>query len=100
MNDGAFDGATGRSTYLNNEANPDAEFLSSASPSPTVEVAALAVAVVTSAIVPDAHIPPSGGKQHTKPFSPLNMKKMTKREKIDTTPAPDTLTANPANASS
>ena len=39
------------------------------------------------------------GKQHTKPFSPVNMNKMAKKYTTDTTPVYDSPTASPAEAS-
>ena len=57
--------ATDQPVSLNNEETPGATVFSVTAPAPTAGAAAGAVA---STIVPDAHIPPSGQKQHTKPF--------------------------------
>ena len=72
-------------------SHPIRRFFSGSDPSPT---AAIAVAA-TSTIVPGAHIPTLGQKQHTKPFSPVNMKKMDKKGTINTNPDPEA----PAKAS-
>ena len=79
------------------EMNPSQtlKFFSGVDPSPTDVTGAAA-----STIVPDAHTPPSGVKQHTKPFYPANMKEMAKKDKIDTTPAPNAPTGATADASS
>ena len=87
------DDATGWPVSLKNEATPNVTVFSSAATAPTAAVGA------ASAIVPDAHIPPSGQKQHTKPFYPATTNNMTKKYTINTTPAPDTPTAATADAS-
>ena len=84
MNNDTCNNATDRPVSLNNEATSDATVFPSSAPAPTVS--AVTFSGAASTIVPDAHIPPSGQKQHTEPFSPVNMKKMAKKEKIDTTP--------------
>ena len=47
----------------------------------------------------NAHIPPSGQKQHTNPFSLVNIKKMDNKDKIDTYHVPGDPTAAPTNTS-
>ena len=80
MNDDARNEDTDRPFNLNNEANPDTAIFSGAAPDPTATVAAAAA----STIVPNAHITPSGKKQHTNPFSSANMKNMAKKDTTDT----------------
>ena len=93
MNNNTRDGATYIPVSLNNEATTYAAAFSGAAPSPTAATAA-------STIVPDSHTPPSGKKQRIKPFYPVNMKKMCKKDTIDTTSVPDAPTATSTNASS
>ena len=83
-------GANVQPISLKNEANPDATFLVGATPVPTAGAA--------STIIPDAHIPPSGHKKQTKPFYQVNMKEMSKKDTIETTPAHQSPTAVPAYA--
>ena len=92
MNDDARNDDTGMPVYLNNKYTPGITVLSRNVPYPNVDTDAVA-----SAIVPGAHIPPSGQKEHTTPFSLVNMKKMTKKEKIDSPTAPDAPTASPVD---
>ena len=92
MNDNTRGDAIYWPISLNNEATPDASIFAGAAPAPTSTV-------IASIIVPEAHIPPLGQKQHTKTFSPVHMKKMAKKDTIDTTPAPDALTAALADTS-
>ena len=66
MNNDAHDDATEQPVSFNNEATPDVAFSPRSNTAPTAGSAAAA-----SIIVPEAHIPPSGQKQHTKPFSPI-----------------------------
>ena len=91
MNDNACDNDTNRIVSLNNKANPDADVFAGAATSPTV-------ATTTFNIVPDAHIPPLGGKRHTKPFYPVKMKKMVKKDTVYTTHAPKSPTVAPFDA--
>ena len=96
MNSDDHSDSTNRPIYLNNEATSFAAVFYGTAPAPTVPAIAIAAA---SNIVPDAHIPLSGGNQHTNPLSPVNMKKMDKKDTINTTPSPNARTAAPANAS-
>ena len=92
MNDNARKNANNWPVSLNNEAIPyDAGFNGT-----TTALTATAV----STIIPYARIPPSIQKQYTKPFSPVNMKKMANKYTSNTTPAPDAITATPVDASS
>ena len=59
MNNDSQEDATNEPIYLNNEATPGASVLNGAATDPTIATAA---AAANSTIVPDAHIPPSGGK--------------------------------------
>ena len=94
MNNNACNDATDRPLYLNNEVNLDAAVFAIAAPAPTVSAAT----ALTSNIIPDSHIPQSGQKQHTKPFSPVNMNKIYKKEKIKTNPVPEDPTDAPAES--
>ena len=91
MNNNDRDDATDRPIPLNNESTPDAAVFSRAALAPTS---------AASVIVPDAHIPPSGKKQYTKPFSQVNTNKMSEKVTINTTPSPKALTTAPSNAPS
>ena len=91
MKNDAHDDTADRPISINNWFNSDATFFTSAAPAPT--------ATAATSIVPDAHIPPSGQKQHTKPFSPLKIKNIDKKYTIDTTPKPYTPTTAPNDAS-
>ena len=62
MNNNACNDATDRPLYLNNEVNLDAAVFAIAAPAPTVSAAT----ALTSNIIPDSHILPSGQKPHTK----------------------------------
>ena len=81
MNVDVCDNTNNQPIFFNNESTPDN-------------------AGAAYTIVPDTHIPPSGKKQHTKPFYPENMKNMANKDTTDTTPAPDTPTTTPDDASS
>ena len=94
MNDYACNKATDRPVSLNNEATPEAAVFAGAAPASTD-----ATATAATTIFPDAHIPPSGGKLHTKPFSPVNMNNMYKKYRIKTTTELYAPTAAPADAS-
>ena len=94
MNDDARNNATKQPASLKNEATPDTAVFAGAAPPPTYSAAA------SSTIVPDAHIQPSGQKQHANPFSAVNMKRMANKYKKFTTPATDTPTAASVGASS
>ena len=91
MSNNARNYANIRITSLNNESNPDTAIFTCTVPTD--------VAANASTIVPYVHIPPSGQKQHTKPFYPMKMNNMSKEDTIYTTPAPNAPTANPADAS-
>ena len=78
--------ATNPPIFLKNEATPDSTVFASANPASTDASAGTGYA---PNIFPDAHIPPSGQKQYTKPFYPVNAKNMDKKNTIDTTPEPD-----------
>ena len=93
MNDDARDDATDQPVSLNNEATLDVAVFAGTNPIPT------AASGAASNIVSDAHIPPSGQKQHTKPFYPVNMDNMAKKDTIDTIPAPESPTTALADAS-
>ena len=67
MNNYVRNESTNRPVSLKNETTPDTAIFSVFTPTPTSSTAVVAA----STIVPDAHIPPSGQKQHTKPFSPI-----------------------------
>ena len=92
MNENARDNATNWPVSLKNKATPDAAVFACTTPATTVDAAA------ATTIFPGGHIPPSGGKQHAKPSSPVNMKKMAKKDTIYTNPAPPAPTAVPVNA--
>ena len=94
LNDDACNNAINWPVSLNNEATPYNAVFSGAAPTST------SATDVASTIVPDAHIPPSGQKQHTKPFYPVNMKKVAQKYTLGTTPAPYAPTATTADASS
>ena len=94
MNNVACNNATNQPVSLKNKATPDATVFASAAPAPTSD------AVFASTIVPDAHIPLSGQKQHTKPFSPVRINKMENKDTMDTTPAPNAPTVFNVYASS
>ena len=92
MNNDDCNNATNQPVSLNNKYNPYTAVFDIASPAPTYGAIATAavdatVAAAASTIVPDAHIPPSGKKQYTKLFSPVNMNKMANKDTIYTIPA-------------
>ena len=89
MNNNNRNDASDRPVSLNDEANPDSTAFNGAG----------AGAAAASNNVPDAHITPSGQKQHTKIFYSVNTKKMAKKDKIDTTPAANAPIAVPTDAS-
>ena len=88
MNNDGHEDATDQPVSLNNESNPDAVVLPVPLLPPLTRSAA-AGAGGASTIVPDAHIPPSGQKQHTKKFYAVKTKEMSNKEKVYTTLASD-----------
>ena len=93
MSDDTCNDATNRLLALNNEATPDAIVFDGATSAPAVATSA------AFTIVPDVHIPPSGQKHQTLPFSPVNMNNMANNHPINTTHEPDAPTATSTNAS-
>ena len=92
MNHDARDDDTDRPIAFNNESIPDNAVFAGAALTRTTAGAA-------SIIVIDAHIPPPGQKQHINPFPSSKMKKMAKKDIIDTTPAPAAPKCRPVDAS-
>ena len=95
MKNGARDEATNQPVSLNNEVNLFAAVFDGTAAAPTSGAAANNASI----IVPDDYIPSSGQKQNTKPFSPVNMKKMAKKDTIGTTSAHESPIPAPTNAS-
>ena len=96
MNDDAHDNNTDQPISLNNEATLDTAVFTCANPAPTAGAGTGAA----STIVPDAHISPSGKTQHTKPFYPVNMKKLAKKVTLVTNLVPYSPTTNLVETSS
>ena len=93
MNDNACDDPTEQPVSLKYEVIPDATVFSGDTPAPT------ATAASVSTIVAGDHIPPSGPKRQTKPFYPVNVKMMSKKYTIYTTPESEATTSAPNDAS-
>ena len=79
MNNDACDDATNRTVSLNNGNIPYSTVFDVVAPASTSGAAS------ASTVVTDAHIFPSGQKQHTEPFYPVNMKDMENKATIYTT---------------